>query len=115
MALAVGPSMAAGPAIVSGPSADPQCYVPWAADTKFVQYPAKKGPYRLALANGYIANTWRIQMIQTAKAYAAQPDVAKQLKEFKVVSTGEAVAAQIAANNNFIDTGYAAIVVSAPN
>ena len=28
-------------------------------------------------------------MIQTAKAYAAQPDVAKKLKEFKVVSTGE--------------------------
>ncbi len=84
MALAAAPSLAAGPAVVSGPSADPQCYVPWAADTKFVQYPAKPGPYRIALANGYIANTWRIQMIQTAKAYAAlQPDVAKMIKEFK--------------------------------
>ena len=61
-------------------------------DTKFFQYPAKKGPYRIALANGYIANTWRIQMIKTAKAYAAQPDVAAKLKEFKVVSTGEDVA-----------------------
>ena len=115
MALAVGPSMAAGPAIVSGPSADPQCYVPWAADTKFVQYPAKKGPFRIALANGYIANTWRIQMIQTAKAYAAQPDVAKDIKEFKVVSTGEDVAAQISAINNFIDSGYDAIVTDAQN
>ena len=115
MALAVGPAMAAGPAVVSGPSADPQCYVPWAADTKFVQYPAKKGPFRIALANGYIANTWRIQMIQTAKAYAAQPDVAKDIKEFKVVSTGEDVAAQISAINNFIDSGYDAIVTDAQN
>ena len=77
--------------------------------------PAKKGPYRIALANGYIANTWRIQMIQTAKAYAAQPDVAAKLKEFKVVSTGEDVPAQISAINNFIDSGYDAIVVNAQN
>ena len=92
-----------------------KCFVPWTSDTKFFKYPAKTGPYRIALANGYIANTWRIQMIQTAKAYAAQPDVAAKLKEFKVVSTGEDVAAQIAAVNNFIDSGYDAIVVDAQN
>jgi ribose transport system substrate-binding protein len=106
---------AAGPEIVAGPAADPTCYVPWAAETKFFKYPAKQGPYRIALANGFIANTWRIQMIKTAKAYAAQPDVAAKLKEFKVVSTGEDVAAQIAAINNFIDSGYDAIVVNAQN
>ncbi len=106
---------AAGPKIVSGPSADPNCFVPWAKETKFFQYPAKKGPYRIALANGFIANTWRIQMIQTAKAYAAQKDVAAQLKEFKVVSTGEDVAAQIAAVNNFIDSGFDVIVIDAQN
>jgi len=115
MAFAVGPALADGPEIVAGPAADAQCYVPWAADTQFFKYPAKAGPYRIALANGYIANTWRIQMIQTAKAYAAQPDVAAKLKEFKVVSTGEDVAAQIAAINNFIDSGYDAIVVNAQN
>ena len=93
----------------------PKCYVPWTADTKFFKFPAKKGPFRVALANGYIANTWRIQMIQTAKAYAAQPEVAAKLKEFKVVSTGEDVAAQISAINNFIDSGYDAIVVNAQN
>jgi len=106
---------AAGAQMVSGPSSDPKCFAPWATDTKFVQYPAKKGPFRIALANGYIANTWRIQMIQTAKAYAAQPDVAAKLKEFKVVSTGEDVPAQISAINNFIDAGYDAIVVDAQN
>jgi ribose transport system substrate-binding protein len=105
----------ADPAIVSGPSEEAQCYVPWDASTQYFQFPAKTGPYRVALANGYIANTWRIQMIQTAKAYAAQPDVAAKLKEFKVVSTGEDVAAQISAINNFIDAGYDAIVVNAQN
>ncbi len=105
----------AEPEIVSGPSADPECFAPWASDTKFFKFPKKEGPYRIALANGYIANTWRIQMIQTAKAYAAQPDVAAKLKEFKVISTGEDVPAQISAINNFIDSGYDAIVVNAQN
>jgi ribose transport system substrate-binding protein len=105
----------AEPEIVSGPSAEPECFAPWSADTKFFKYPKKEGPFRIALANGYIANTWRIQMIQTAKAYAAQPEVAAKLKEFKVVSTGEDVPAQISAINNFIDSGYDAIVVNAQN
>lgn len=108
-------AMAAGPEIVAGPSAEPECFAPWTAETKFFQFPKKEGPYRIALANGYIANTWRIQMVQTAKAYAAQPDVAAKLKEFKVVSTGEDVPAQISAINNFIDSGYDAIVVNAQN
>src|SRR5690242_20680818 len=108
-------ALAAGPDVVAGPAADPTCYVPWANDTKFFKYPAKPGPYRIALANGFIANTWRIQMIKTAKAYAAQPAVAALVKEFKVVSTGEDVAAQIAAINTFIDSGYDAIVVNAQN
>ncbi|HVE11635.1 MAG TPA: sugar ABC transporter substrate-binding protein [Paraburkholderia sp.] len=101
--------------IVPGPSSDPTCMVPWKSDTKFVKYPKKNGPYRIALVNGYIANTWRIQMIKTAKAYTAQPAVAAKLKEFKVVSTGEDVPAQISAVNNFIDAGYDAIVVDAQN
>ncbi|EHK55847.1 sugar ABC transporter substrate-binding protein [Allomesorhizobium alhagi] len=105
----------AEPEVVSGPSAEPECFAPWSADTKFLKYPKKEGPFRIALANGYIANTWRIQMIQTAKAYAAQPEVAAKLKEFKVVSTGEDVPAQISAINNFIDSGYDAIVVNAQN
>ena len=105
----------ADPEMVAGPATDAECMAPWSAETKFFQYPKKEGPYRIALANGYIANTWRIQMIQTAKAYAAQSDVAAKLKEFKVVSTGEDVPAQISAINNFIDSGYDAIVVNAQN
>ena len=108
-------SALAEPEIVSGPAAEAECFAPWAGDTKFFKYPKKEGPFRVALANGYIANTWRIQMIQTAKAYAAQPEIAAKLKEFKVVSTGEDVPAQISAINNFIDSGYDAIVVNAQN
>lgn len=83
--------------------------------TKYFQWPAKPGPYRIALANGFIANDWRVQMIKVAKAYADQPDVKKDVKEFKVVSVGQDVAAQIAAANNFIDQGFDAIIVNANN
>jgi ribose transport system substrate-binding protein len=108
-------AVAAGPEIVAGPSSDQKCFVPWTDKTKFFKYPAKTGPFRIALANGFIGNTWRIQMIKTAKAYAEQPDVKAKLKEFKVVSTGEDIAAQIAAVNNFIDAGYDAVVIDAQN
>jgi ribose transport system substrate-binding protein len=108
-------AMAAGPEIVSGPAAQADCFAPWGPDTKFFKFPKKEGPYRIAFANGYIANTWRIQMVQTAKAYAAQSDVKAKIKEFKVVSTGEDVPAQISAINNFIDSGYDAIVTDAQN
>jgi ribose transport system substrate-binding protein len=118
VALAIGfahGASAAGPEVVQGPGADPECFAPWGDDTQYFQWPAKEGPYRIALANGFIGNTWRIQMIQTAKAYAAQPDVAAKLEEFKVVSTGEDLAAQIAAVDNFINSGYDAVIVNAQN
>ena len=111
----LGSTAMADPEIVSGPAAEPDCFAPWAADTQFFKYPKKEGPYRIAFSNGYIANTWRIQMVQTAKAYAAQPEVAAKIKEFKVVSTGEDVPAQISAINNFIDSGYDAIITDAQN
>ena len=40
-------AIAAGPEIVAGPAAEPECFAPWAADTKFFKYPAKK-PARTA-------------------------------------------------------------------
>ncbi len=115
MAFASEGARAAGPQVVAGPAADAQCFVPWTAETKFLKYARKPGPYRVALANGFIGNTWRIQMIKTAKAYAEQPDVKAKLKEFKVVSTGDDIAAQISAVNNFIDSGYDAVVIDAQN
>jgi ribose transport system substrate-binding protein len=108
-------ALAAGPNPVPGPGADPGCFKPWTKETKFYQWPKKQGPYRIALDNGFIGNTWRIQMIKTAKAYAEQPAVKANLKEFKVISTGEDLPAQIAAANNFIDSGFDAIIVNALN
>jgi ribose transport system substrate-binding protein len=101
--LASSAALAAGPQVVNGPGENPACFKPWDANTKYFQWPAKKGPYRIALANGFVGNTWRIQMIKMAKAYAATPEMKSQLKEFKIVSTGTDVAAQVAAIDNFIN------------
>src|SRR5690606_27590554 len=48
----LGSSALAEPEIVSGPPAEPECFVPWRAETAFFKFPAKEGPYRIALANG---------------------------------------------------------------
>src|SRR5580704_2286897 len=66
-------AMAAGPQVVAGPGAEPACFAPWGKDVKYFQWPKKAGPYRIAVVNGFVANVWRIQMIKTAKAYAAVP------------------------------------------
>jgi len=107
-------ALAAGPEIVAGPGFEPECFKPWDAETKFFQWPAKEGPYRIAVVNGFVANVWRIQMIQTAKAYAAEPDIAADLAEFKVVSVGTDMAAQLGAVEDFINQGFDAVLVN-PN
>lgn len=93
----------------------PICYKPAAGVTSTISYPAKKGPYRVALVNGHTGIPWRMQMIQQTRAWAARPDVAKDIKELKVVSTGADVASQIAAIDNFIQAGYDAIAFIAVN
>jgi len=100
----------AGPKIVSGPGANAQCFKPWSAQTKFFQWERKPGPYRIALVNGFVGNTWRIQMVKTAKAFAEQPGIKENIKEFKVVSTGTDVAAQLGAMEDFINQGVQAFV-----
>ena len=66
------PVWAAGPEVVKGPGFNPECFAPLKAETKFFKWPAKKGPYRIAVANGFVGNTWRIQMIKTAKAFRSE-------------------------------------------
>src|SRR3954465_1266990 len=103
----------AGPKTVSGPGPDPNCFKPWNAQTKYMQWDKKPGPYRIAVVNGFVGNTWRIQMIQTAKAFSEQPGIKEKIKEVKVVSTGTDVAAQLGAMEDFINQGYDAIVTIA--
>jgi len=103
----------AAPKVVSGPGPDPECFKPWNAQTKYLQWEKKPGPYRIAVVNGFVGNTWRIQMIQTAKAFAEQAGIKEKIKEFKVVSTGTDVAAQLGAIEDFINQGFDAIITIA--
>jgi ribose transport system substrate-binding protein len=103
----------AGPAEVSGPGVNPECFAPWSADTKFFKWDAKPGPYRIAVVNGFVGNTWRIQMIKTAKAFAEDPSLKEKISDFKVVSTGTDAPAQLGAIEDFINQGYDAIVTIA--
>jgi len=106
-------SVLAGPEVVSGPGHQPDCFAAWSGDTKHFQWEAKEPPFRVALVNGFVGNTWRIQMIQTAKAFVAQPEIAPLIKEFKVVSTGTDAAAQLGAIEDFINQGFDVIVTIA--
>jgi ribose transport system substrate-binding protein len=106
-------SAMAGPQIVKGPGYEPSCFKPWSDQTKFFQWKKKEGPYRIALVNGFVGNTWRIQMIKTAKTFVEQPDIKPNIKEFKVVSTGTDAAAQLGAIEDFINQGYDGIVTIA--
>lgn len=108
-------ALAAGPEVVDGPGIMPECFAPYNSDTKYFKFAKKEPPYRIALANGFVGNTWRIQMIKTLKAYTEQEDVKPFVKELKVVSTGTDVAAQVAAIDNFINSGYDAILTIAVN
>src|ERR1700683_353547 len=102
-----------GPKVVSGPGANAECFKPWSEKTKFFQWDKQPGPYKIALVNGFVGNTWRIQMVKTAKAFSEQPGIKENIKEFKVVSTGTDVAAQLGAMEDFINQGYDAIVTIA--
>ncbi|MGP1395706.1 MAG: sugar ABC transporter substrate-binding protein [Inquilinaceae bacterium] len=103
----------AEPAVVSGPGHNPECFAPWSADTAYLQWDGREPPYRIALVNGFVGNTWRIQMVQTAKAYVETPEIAPLIEEFKVVSTGTDAAAQLGAIEDFINQGFDAIVTIA--
>ncbi len=103
----------AGPAVVAGPGAEPACFAPWSADTKYFQWEKQDGPYRIAVVNGFVGNTWRIQMIKTAKAFVEDPAIKDKIAEFKVVSTGTDAPAQLGAIEDFINQGFDAIVTIA--
>ncbi|MEO9901502.1 sugar ABC transporter substrate-binding protein [Nisaea sp.] len=103
----------AGPKVVQGPGAEPACFAPWEASTKYFQWDARKGPFKVAIVNGFVGNTWRIQMVKTAKAYAKDPSIKDKISEFKIVSTGTDAPAQLGAIEDFINQGYDAIVTIA--
>lgn len=92
-----------------------QCYKPGANNTGTLKFAPKKGPFRIAVVNGHTGIPWREQMIKSVKAWAARPENAADIAELKIVSTGADVAMQIAAIDNFIQSGYDAIAFIAVN
>ena len=93
----------------------PECFSPAADNAKTMKYEAKEGPYRIAFVNGFAGNDWRVQAIQSAKAWAARPENAGRIAEFKVVSVGNDATAQIGAIDNFIAAGFDAVTFIAVN
>ncbi|MEP0521884.1 MAG: sugar ABC transporter substrate-binding protein [Hyphomicrobiales bacterium] len=92
----------------------PECFAP-APGTSTKSYDAKDGPYKLAFVNGFAGNDWRIQAIQSAKAWSNRSENKEKIDTFTVVSVGNDSAAQIAAIDNFIAAGYDAIAFIAVN
>jgi ribose transport system substrate-binding protein len=89
------------------------CYTPL-NNAESVQYDAVGGgPFNIALSNSYIGNVWRTQMIQMAQAFVQHEDIASQVSDFQVNSSGTDDAAQIAAIEDMISQGAQAIVVNA--
>ncbi|OIQ31585.1 MAG: ribose ABC transporter substrate-binding protein [Alphaproteobacteria bacterium MedPE-SWcel] len=103
----------AGPQTVEGPGANPTCFAPWDKSTAYLKWEARDGPFRVAVVNGFVGNTWRIQMIKTAKAFAQDSTIADKISEFKVVSTGTDAPAQLGAIEDFINQGFDAIITIA--
>lgn len=113
---AVGLAILAGTAGgVAAETYNPQCFRPAEGVSKTISVEPREGPYRMALVNGFVGNSWRIQMIQGLKAWAALPENAEHFSELKIVSTGTDVAAQIGAVDNLIAAGFDAIIINAVN
>jgi ribose transport system substrate-binding protein len=94
----------------------PECFAAWDESTApLTAVKPRKGPYKIALVNGFAGNDWRIQMIRAAQSFAARPEIAAKLKEFKVVSVGNDVVAQISAIENYVAAGYDAVLFIAVN
>lgn len=91
----------------------PECFRPGAGSVQNIALAEpREGPYKIALVNGFVANTWRQQMIKTAQAFAAQPEIAANLEQLKIVSVGEDLPAQLAAIEDFVNQGYDAVLIS---
>src|ERR1700761_3845984 len=67
-------SLSASVASAAADTYMPACYKPAPGVATTIRYPARSGPYRVALVNGYTGIPWRPQMIQESRAWAARPE-----------------------------------------
>lgn len=90
-----------------------KAFAPAADNDGYVQLKAKKPPYKIGLSNSFIGNSWRVQMLQAAMAYVEEPFIKPFIESFKVTSSGQDVATQIAQIDMMIASGYDAIILDA--
>jgi ribose transport system substrate-binding protein len=100
LAAVVGASMLIGGAVVPGIAGGPPMIKP------------KAPPFRVALANSYIGNTWRIEMENLFKAGVRMAPY-KDLVKSQVFNSGNNVPAQIQQMDNLISSKVDAIVLNA--
>lgn len=93
----------------STPTYRPDCFAS-APNASSIAYKQSAPPYKLAFVNGFAENDWRIQAIQSAKAWARRASNADKIERFSVVSVGNSTEKLIAAINRFIEEDYDAIV-----
>ncbi len=100
LTVVVAGSMLVGSVVVPGIAAGPPTIAP------------KNPPFRVALANSYIGNTWRIEMENLWKAGVQMPPY-KDLVKAQVFNSGNNVPAQIQQMDNLISSKVDAIVINA--
>ncbi len=100
LACAITGSMLVGGVVSPGIAAGPPAISP------------KKPPFRIALSNSYIGNTWRIEMENLFKAAVQMPPY-KALVQSEVFNSGNNVTAQIQQMDNLISSKVDAIVINA--
>ncbi|MBC7809951.1 MAG: ABC transporter substrate-binding protein [Burkholderiales bacterium] len=103
------------PAMDAGVLDPDACFRAAANSDGVVQLEAKEGPFTIGISNSFIGNAWRTQMIQMAQAFAQEPEIAEQIEELIVVSSGQDVEAQIGQMDIMIALGVDAIVLNAAN
>jgi ribose transport system substrate-binding protein len=100
LAVVIAGSMLVGGVVVPSIAAGPPSISP------------KNPPYRIALANSYIGNTWRIEMENLFKAGVQMPPYKGVVKP-EVFNSGNNVPAQIQQMDNLISSKVDAIVINA--
>lgn len=92
-----------------------QCFTPWSSNTPKFSWTKNSPPYKIAVSNSYIGNTWRTQMINLVTQASQTRPMSHYLSKFSTSSAGNSVSDQIAQINQMILAGYDAILIDAAN
>ena len=74
--------------------------------------PAKKGPYKVGLANSFAGNTWRSQMVAELK-YAVSAKYKSQVSSLTVTDANNDVSTQLSQINDMLSQGVNILLIDA--